>query len=241
MGFLGCASESYSGYTRMNNSSNMHRATMRSYVVNGKRYYPTKVSIGDYFSGMASWYGRDFHGKLTSNGERYNMYAFTAAHKILPMNTMVKVTNLRNNKTQIVRINDRGPFVKSRIIDLSYAAAKSLGYANKGTTPVRLEVVGFNGRVNSNSYSDGYSSQNVQSMSVGDFLIQLGAFRNADGSKRFAKTVQNRYAYKAVIKESYLNGSPIYRVYLRGFQSEEEAKDFIKNQNLKGAFIARGE
>ncbi len=104
----------------------MHRATMRPYTVGGKRYYPTMVSVGDTFSGIASWYGRDFHGKKTSNGEYYNMYDFTAAHKTLPMNTMLKVTNLRNNRSVIVRVNDRGPFVNNRIIDLSYAAAKRL-------------------------------------------------------------------------------------------------------------------
>jgi len=119
-------SSSYTTTSKINNSSSMHRATMRPYTVGGKRYYPTMVSVGDTFSGIASWYGRDFHGKKTSNGEYYNMYDFTAAHKTLPMNTMLKVTNLRNNRSVIVRVNDRGPFVNNRIIDLSYAAAKRL-------------------------------------------------------------------------------------------------------------------
>ena len=99
--------------------------TQKTYSVNGNVYYPKKtVPIGWSEEGIASWYGPNFHGKYTSNGEIYNMYALTAAHKTLPMNTIVKVTNLNNGKSVIVRINDRGPFVKGRIIDLSYTAGK---------------------------------------------------------------------------------------------------------------------
>jgi rare lipoprotein A len=93
--------------------------TMRPYVIRGIKYYPTVVSVGDDFDGRASWYGPDFHGKHTSNGEIYNMWDMTAAHKTLPMNTIVKVTNIDNGLTTVVRINDRGPFVNTRIIDLS--------------------------------------------------------------------------------------------------------------------------
>ena len=120
--FAGCSTKtttykSSSGSSTSSSSSkiidtpNMHRATMRSYTINGKTYHPTVVSLNDTFSGIASWYGKDFHGKKTSNGEIYDMYAMTAAHKTLPMNTMVRVTNLKNNKSIVVRINDRGPFV----------------------------------------------------------------------------------------------------------------------------------
>ena len=105
---------------------------MRPYVIRGIKYYPTVVSVGDSFKGNASWYGPDFHGKLTSNGEIYNMYDMTAAHKTLPMNTIVKVTNKKNDLSVVVRINDRGPFIATRIIDLSNSAAKKIEMFEKG-------------------------------------------------------------------------------------------------------------
>ena len=99
----------------------------------------------DYYekgnTGIASWYGPKFHGKRTASGEIFNMYDYTAAHRYLPFNTKVRVKNLLNNKTVIVRINDRGPFVKNRIIDLSYAAAKKIGMLKTGTAPVKIEVI----------------------------------------------------------------------------------------------------
>jgi len=92
-------------------------------------------------TGKGSWYGKKFHGRKTASGEKYNMYAYTAAHKTLPFNTMVEVTNLSNHRKVIVRINDRGPYAKGRIIDLSYLAAKKLGYANKGVAKLKLRVL----------------------------------------------------------------------------------------------------
>lgn len=125
----------------------MHKAKMKKYTVNGITYYPKNVDIGETFEGIASWYGPNFHGKLTSNGETYNQNALTAAHKTFPMNTMVKVTRLDNGKIIVVRINDRGPFVAGRIIDLSFFAGKRIGLDKDGTTPVRLEILGFNSTV----------------------------------------------------------------------------------------------
>jgi rare lipoprotein A len=92
-------------------------------------------------TGKGSWYGKKFHGRQTASGEKYNMYALTAAHKKLPFNTMVKVTNLSNNRSVIVRINDRGPYAKGRIIDLSYLGARKLGYINKGVAKLKVEVL----------------------------------------------------------------------------------------------------
>jgi len=113
----------------------------KSYTVFGKRYVPLSSAEGFKQEGIASWYGKDFHGKKTANGERYNMYAMTAAHKILPMNTTVRVTNLSNGKAVYVRINDRGPFVDNRIIDLSYTAASRIGIIQMGTGRVRIEAI----------------------------------------------------------------------------------------------------
>ena len=92
-------------------------------------------------TGVSSFYAEDFHGKLTANGEVYDMYGLTAAHKTLPLNTIVRVTNLENNKSLILRINDRGPYVKGRILDCSYGAAKKLGFVNNGTAKVKIEVI----------------------------------------------------------------------------------------------------
>jgi len=238
--FFGCSSKEYvySGGShlpssnKINNSKSMQKATMRPYTVMGKTYYPTKVSIGDSFSGVASWYGPNFHNKLTSNGEYYNMYAMTAAHKTLPMNTMLKVTNLENGKVAIVRINDRGPFVKSRIIDLSNAAAHKIDMVKKGTAPVRLEVIGFNGVVGGQS--------KTKSVVLGDYFVQIGAFRNQNGAKRYASKysmVEGRY--QSGIKEGVKNGVTLYRVYLKGFKSESEARDFIALGKFRGAYILR--
>lgn len=112
------------------------------YLVDGIRYAPMKSSLGYREKGIASWYGSDFHGKASANGECYNMYAYTAAHKTLPLPTIVRVTNLENNKSVVVKVNDRGPFVRGRIIDLSYAAAQSLDIVRYGTAPVLVEAIG---------------------------------------------------------------------------------------------------
>ena len=110
------------------------------YVVDGKRYYPKKDLNYDE-KGIASWYGPKFHGKPTANGEIFNQYKLTAAHKTLPIPSAVKVTNLKNNKSLIVRINDRGPFVNDRIIDLSYQSAKKLNLLKSGTGFVRVQLL----------------------------------------------------------------------------------------------------
>lgn len=115
----------------------------RPYKVLGKHYTPMNNGKGYEEVGYASWYGQKFHGHLTSNGETYNMFAMSAAHKTLPLPSYVRVTNLENNKQAIVRVNDRGPFHDNRIIDLSYAAAVKLGYHSKGTAKVKLEVIHF--------------------------------------------------------------------------------------------------
>ena len=212
---------------------NMHRATMRPYTIDGKTYYPTMVSVGDTFSGVASWYGKDFHGKKTSNGEIYNMNDMTSAHKTLPMNTMLKVTNVKNNKSVVVRVNDRGPFVGTRIIDLSYLAATRLELVANGTGPVTLEVIGFAGIV----APEGSTKQSVE---VGDYFIQIGAFRNKEGATKFAQSNQNiNNRYNAVVKEGILENQPIYRVWLKGFASDAEASDFIAKGQFKGSFIVK--
>ena len=175
--FTGCSQKSgdvdYSFYkdtknSKINNSKEMHKYTMRPYSVFGITYYPFVAKIGDDFDGIASWYGPDFHSKKTSNGEIYDMYDTTAAHKTLPMNTVVKVENLENGKTIIVRINDRGPFVKGRIIDLSNKAAHEIDMVRRGTAKVKVSVLGYNGEIdNRNAPTIEIPSTQVASNNIG--------------------------------------------------------------------------
>ena len=116
---------------------------MSSYEVFDKHYTVMQTANGYHERGVASWYGKKFHGKLTSNREVYDMYEMTAAHKSLPLPTYVRVRNLRNDRTIIVRVNDRGPFVHNRIIDLSYAAAMKLDMIDTGTSLVEVEAITF--------------------------------------------------------------------------------------------------
>ncbi|MCD9572912.1 septal ring lytic transglycosylase RlpA family protein [Pseudomonas protegens] len=111
------------------------------YTVLGKTYFPIQESKNYVASGTASWYGTKFHGQNTANGEVYDLYGMSAAHKTLPLPSYVRVTNLDNNRSVILRVNDRGPFYSDRIIDLSYAAAKKLGYAETGTARVKVEGI----------------------------------------------------------------------------------------------------
>jgi rare lipoprotein A len=116
----------------------------KPYVVNGVRYVPKADPNYDTY-GVASWYGPGFHGRLTANGEVYDMDAMTAAHRTLPFGTQVKVTNLRSGKSVVLKINDRGPFIKDRVIDLSRRAASLLGIRDAGVAPVRVQVVRSSG------------------------------------------------------------------------------------------------
>jgi rare lipoprotein A len=111
------------------------------YAVDGITYRVTPVEEGFSETGVASWYGRKFHGRLTSSGEPFDMFTFTAAHKTMPIPAWVRVTNLENNQSLVVRVNDRGPFKQDRVLDLSWAAAKRLGFDDRGTTAIRYEVL----------------------------------------------------------------------------------------------------
>jgi rare lipoprotein A len=215
---------------------------MRCYTVLGKTYQPTYVKLGQTMTGVSSWYGPNFHGKKTSNGEKYNMYARTAAHKTWPMDTMVKVTNLQNGKSTVVRINDRGPFVKGRIIDCSYAAGKALGLDKSGIAKVRLEVVGFAGKVKSpQKIALEKATHTQERVKLSDFGIQLGAFSHYAGAKA------TRNEYKEILKNKKYRieinpaknekGRKIYRVSLMGFASEEAARDYRACQGLDGPIV----
>lgn len=192
-------------------------------MVNGKRYEPLRSSKGFSQAGIASWYGTDFHGKKTSNGETYDMHAMTAAHKTLPLGVYVRVQNRANGREAIVRINDRGPFAKGRIIDLSNAAAKALGVDVVGTAPVRIEALG---------YRKGAGYSGGEDYDRGSYTVQVGAFTSAENADRLSSEMKRLTGY-AEVRKSPVNGVLYYRVYAGKYaslnQAEEAEKDFEKN------------
>lgn len=215
------------------NSKAMHRATMRAYEVFGKKYYPTVARISDEFSGIASWYGPKFHAKKTSNGEIYNMYAETAAHKTLPMNTVVRVYNLENGKSTVVRINDRGPFVSGRIIDLSNKAAHAIDMVKKGTARVKITVLGFNGKIATTI------AEKNEVRSTSNYYVQVGVFSKVEGAnatkRKFEMILEKDY--KVILKNGKLKDKDIKRVWISGFRSEQEAQDFKEKNSLQRAMV----
>jgi len=199
-----------------------------TYRVNGKNYCVRRSYNGYVEYGIASWYGPGFHGKQTASGEIYNMYKLTAAHKTLPLGTYVKVINLENGKSVIVKVNDRGPFVEGRIIDLSYAAARKIGMLKKGTAKVKLIALG-------KKIDHKYETVDVER---GKFYVQIGAFKNKLNAYRFKNKIYRKYGIKTkVVKlEGY------YRVLAGPVYSYGKAKKFkakLKNLGLKSSFIVR--
>lgn len=216
---------------KIRNSKAMHRATMRPYKIAGKWYHPSLAHVGDDLRGIASWYGPNFHAKKTSNGEVYNMYALTAAHKTLPMNTIVKVINLENNKSIIVRVNDRGPFVSGRIIDLSNKAAYAIDMVKKGTVRVKVIILGFNAQIAKTK------EEKEEIVSLDNYFIQVGAFSKYAGAlsvkRKFNLILENNY--KAIIRQT--SNKKLNRVWISGFKSLEEAEDFKNNNSLNSSLI----
>jgi len=226
-------------------SNNMYRATMRPYSVKGITYCPTTVSLGEQFKGTASWYGPNFHGSQTSNGEYYNMYAYTAAHKTLPINTMVKVTNLTNNKTITVRINDRGPFVKNRIIDLSYQAALDIDVVKHGTALVELTILSFDDSATQYAHNKPKVKPITQKklttiITSGEFSIQIASFLDKQKAIDFERKCYNSTPnYPTTIKQKKIEDKTIYSVLLGKFKSIEEAKVYMQQNVYNDAFVVR--
>lgn len=205
--------------------------SQKPYTVLGKRYEPLETSDGFVQSGIASWYGRDFHGKKTSNGETYDMHAMTAAHKTLPLGVFVKVRNKENGQEAVVRVNDRGPFVKGRVIDLSYAAAKKLGVDLTGTAPVRIEALGYRG-----SSADTYKKP--ASYDTGNYSVQIGSFKDNANAERLSAEMKRRFGFSQV-NMSYVNGDKFYRVYAGKYASlkdAEKAEADFANLGYPGSF-----
>jgi rare lipoprotein A len=247
--------------SEIRNSKAMHRATLRSYTVFGKRYHPFIASIDDQFKGIASWYGPNFHAKKTSNGETYNMYALTAAHKTLPMNTVLRVDNLENGKSVTVRVNDRGPFVSGRIIDLSNTAAHAIDMVRKGTARVKITVLGYNGEIQNynapvkQAYKKAAVPKKIaqvikpiapmaikeKTIIHDNYNLQVGAFSKFEGAmqtkRKYESMLNNQYNVDIVKVVS--NDRFLHKVLIRGFSSQNQAQMFKDSNALNNAIIIR--
>lgn len=216
-----------------------HDATRaRPYTVLGKTYHPYASADGFVEEGLASWYGHDFHGKKTANGERYNMYGVSAAHKLLPLDTKVRVTNLENGRQVVLRVNDRGPFVGDRIIDLSYGAAKKLGTVEKGVARVRVEAVGSQAPRQLRSNTRLASSQPVRSS--GRVYIQVGAYSRADNARKVHGELMRNGFKGSRIETVRRSGRDIHVVKAGAFPHERSARSALNllQRHYPGCFIS---
>ena len=200
------------------------------YQINGVWYYPAEDPYYDE-EGIASWYGDPFHGRQTANGEIYDMNDLTAAHKTLPMPVFVRVTNLDNGRALVLRVNDRGPFVSGRIIDVSRRAAQLLGFQQQGTTRVRVQVVDPDTGIeyaaqDPNAPADSTPAQAevalTSSQTRGGIFVQAGAFGDANNARKVSDgllAVGEVQIFRVVIGDA-----PIYRVRLGPYATREEAE-----------------
>lgn len=194
----------------------------RPYTVMGVTYYPLKSAHGYSETGYASWYGRDFHGKKTATGEVYNMYAMTAAHKTLPLGTRIKVTNLGNRRSVYLVVNDRGPFVRGRILDLSYGAARKLGSVNEGVIKVHITAVGT------------APAPNTTVAAADAFHVRVGAFANRNNAVRVHRQLQKAGYKHSRIRQVRRKGRTLHVVQAGSYASREQAQRVLKR--LKRTF-----
>ncbi len=203
----------------------------QAYKIDKRWYQPLKHARGFRERGMVSWYGKEFHGRKTASGEAYNMYALTAAHKTLPLGTYVRVYNLDSGKTVDVRINDRGPFVRGRIIDLSYEAAQRIGLVGPGTAPGEIVALGslketvVGGKVQHTLVPGNYY--------VGDFTIQVGAFKYKENAVRFRNKLAETYKNAHIAVYESAKGT-FYRVRVARCEELDQARKYEKMLEAAG-------
>ncbi|OGA06936.1 MAG: hypothetical protein A3D95_16115, partial [Betaproteobacteria bacterium RIFCSPHIGHO2_12_FULL_69_13] len=213
----------------------LHRFANRPYQVFGREYVPL-ASLQPYRQrGTASWYGRRFHGNRTSTGERYDMYAMSAAHPTLPIPSYARVTNLGNGRSIVVRVNDRGPFHADRIIDLSYAAAAKLGFAGAGSALVEVESIVPGEAVLA-------AAPAAPAAEPRGIFLQLGAF----GAREGAESLRARLARElAWLKEALyvFAGGSLWRLQLGPYRTSEDARSVAERieteLNLKPLLLVR--
>ncbi|TVP91595.1 MAG: septal ring lytic transglycosylase RlpA family protein [Pseudomonadaceae bacterium] len=204
------------------------------YTLMGVRYKPMQDGRNYREEGIASWYGTKFHGRHTANGEVYDLYAMTAAHKTLPLPTYVKVTNLENNREVLVRVNDRGPFYSDRIIDLSYAAAKRLGFAERGTARVLVEGIDpvvWQQQNNPDGQLVDAALENVP-VASGELYLQLGAFSNSEAAEQLRQRVQSMVNASVTVMPVEQQRQTLHRVRIGPVANETEAEALIDRLRL---------
>ncbi len=212
----------------------------KPYKALGKTYYPLKTAANYKERGMASWYGKRYHGKNTSNGEVYNMYSMSAAHTVLPLPSYVKVTNVANGRSVVVRINDRGPFIDSRVIDLSYAAAYKLRIIEQGSGLVDVEVVQPGQTSETQKTTTTARPTQTSSTAVAktadtaimQFHVQAGAFQEEGNAKNLLEKIQAINTDQNVnVKRVYNSG--LHRLLIGPYNSRlaaEQAADNLRQQ-----------
>lgn len=193
------------------------------YEIDDIWYYPTVYKSYDR-TGIASWYGNNFHGKFTANGEIYNENALTAAHKTLPLPSVIKVTNLDNNATAILTINDRGPYVKDRLLDVSKRAAQQLGFFDKGITKVRVEMMPGLTKQLLKDYKKKSQLVNFDDNELG-YFIQLGAFGKEKNADKMAVNILE--FGDPTITPIAFNDKTLYRVRIGPVVNYHKAKDIL--------------
>jgi rare lipoprotein A len=208
-----------------------------SYVVFGKRYYVLDSSDGFVQRGIASWYGTKFHGRSTSSGEVYNMHAMTAAHKTLPIPVYVHVKNLDNGRSMVVRVNDRGPFVSGRIIDLSYAAAKKLGVDGPGTANVEISTLGP-GQARPTSVVRAVPLSKDLQADI-PLFIQMGSFSSHVNASDLVKSLLDANESTAQISRLQTDSGLFYRVRVGPLYDIDEANAIVRRLKSKGFQTAR--
>lgn len=202
------------------------------YVVLGRRYVPLKTSQGYHERGVASWYGPKFHGRPTANGERFDMNTMTAAHKTLPLPCYAEVTNLRNGRRVTVRINDRGPFVDNRLIDLSRAAAQALDMVGPGTTLVDVRVVPGPG-------GGPVATAPPTTSLPRAFFVQVGAFGDRDNAQRVVGALRAGGFSDVVVEQLERNGQALHRVRVGPVDSVDQFDQYIARLTTLGYRTAR--
>lgn len=202
-----------------------------SYMINGRRYYVLKTVRGYEQQGIASWYGTKFHGQLTSIREPYNMLAMTGASPILPIPCFVRVTNLRNGRSVIIKINDRGPFVLNRIVDLSYAAAKKLDYSDNGTTLVDVKSITF---CHHHTLNHSIMLAEASSARSSKLFLQLGAFYEFSHAQNLKMRLHDYVKSPVLILKGVHNCLPLYRVQVGPLQCIEF--DYLQSKLKKLGF-----
>ncbi len=226
-------------------SQGVKRKVGNPYKVAGVWYYPKEEPYYDEV-GYASWYGRDFHGKQTANGEIYNMNSLTAAHKTLPMPSYVKVTNLENNRSIVLRVNDRGPFVAGRLIDVSRRGAQLLGFQKQGVTRVRIQAADENGRIarapgrrQVASNQSGQQRQPVNAASGAEtHYVQIGSFSSQENADIQANQLR-KSGHPARVQRQAQGGRVFWRVRIGPFAGRRQAQDKLDQVVVDGFYDAR--